>query len=147
MSTRSYIGMVHTNPKNFLEISYVYCHWDGYLGYNGKILNEYYTNPKKVETLINHGHISSLAPSIGSYNSFEKTNREVCLFYGRDRGEKYCQPITTTDIWQAEKDAAENGAEFLYLYLNGKWYYKPYYHFGKPHTYQDLNEALKKMKQ
>ena len=44
MGTRSVIAVMHgTNAKA------VYCHWDGYLEHNGKILQEHYNSVKANE--------------------------------------------------------------------------------------------------
>lgn len=56
MSTNSLIAMKTSDGK----VKAVYCHWDGYLGYVGRILINYYDNLDKVKTLINLGSISSL---------------------------------------------------------------------------------------
>ena len=47
MATRSCIGIKHGDV-----IKSVYCHWDGYLDHNGKILLENYKDPFKVQLLI-----------------------------------------------------------------------------------------------
>lgn len=59
MGTRSRIGML----MNDGHIKSVYCHWDGYPSYNGKILMKYYTDENKVNELISLGSISSLGCS------------------------------------------------------------------------------------
>jgi hypothetical protein len=73
MSTRSIIAI--QNEKTGL-ISSVYCHFDGYIEHNGKILFENYTTPEHVRELISLGDMSSLSHTI-----------ESCEFYCRDRGE------------------------------------------------------------
>ena len=83
MATRSTIAIELPNGK----IKSVYCHWDGYLSYNGKILQEHYTDAKKVAKLISKGAISSLAPEIGRKHKFSDNNKGMCTFYARDRGE------------------------------------------------------------
>ena len=45
-------------------VKQIYSHWDNYLFYNGQMLQDHYTDPAKVEALIDGGAISSLAPSI-----------------------------------------------------------------------------------
>jgi len=40
-------------------IGQVYCHWDGYLEHNGKILQNSYTDPFKVRELLDKGDMSS----------------------------------------------------------------------------------------
>ena len=60
MSTRSYICI----EKEEGVYEGVYCHWDGYLSHNGKLLNEFYQDRSKVEKLISLGDLSSLAQEI-----------------------------------------------------------------------------------
>jgi len=71
-------------------VGQVYCHWDGYLDHNGKILQEHYSDPFKLRELIDLGDLSSLAPSIGSQHAFGKAPEGECTFYGRDRNESGC---------------------------------------------------------
>ena len=54
MATRSYIAM------KIGEDAYrgVYCHYDGYLDYNGVMLYEHYNTKERVEELISLGNIS-----------------------------------------------------------------------------------------
>ena len=48
MATRSRIG-IQLADESILS---VYCHWDGYLAHNGKMLQEYYSNPFILRDLI-----------------------------------------------------------------------------------------------
>ena len=57
MSTNSMIFKVSDDQT---RVRGIYCHWDGYLEYNGAILNEYYQDPAKVDRLIDFGALSSL---------------------------------------------------------------------------------------
>lgn len=42
----------------------IYCHYDGYLQYNGVILSESYSDPKKVAKLLELGNLSSLGEEL-----------------------------------------------------------------------------------
>lgn len=129
MGTRSRIGVMHGNICKS-----VYCHWDGYLEHNGRILQEYY-NSSKANHLVALGDLSSLRPEIGeahafSYHdlpsdqieAFKAATEDMCTFYGRDRGE------TGTDFksdltFEAFYDRAEGcGAEWYYVMQDGAWY-------------------------
>jgi hypothetical protein len=97
MATRSTIALEFADGT----IGQVYCHWDGYLAHNGKILFENYSNPFILRDLIDLGDVSSLAPTIGTKHSFDNPGMfgtpayqaykdqygNMCKFYGRDRGE------------------------------------------------------------
>ncbi len=85
MATRSTIALEFADGT----VQAVYCHWDGYLAHNGKILQEHYMDPFKVRDLVELGAISSLAPSIDKPegHSFDKSVEGYTVFYARDRGE------------------------------------------------------------
>jgi len=95
MATRSTIALEFADGT----IGQVYCHWDGYLAHNGKMLQEYYSNPFVLRDLIDLGDISSLRPTIGTKHPFSQFDngmsteefyalyRDMTTFYGRDRGE------------------------------------------------------------
>ncbi len=51
MATRSTIAVQHNDGT----ISQIYCHWDGYLEYNGKILLTHYSTLESVEDLVKYG--------------------------------------------------------------------------------------------
>ena len=54
MGTRSRIG-IELSDSSILS---VYCHWDGYPSFNGKVLREFYDTKEKVNQLINGGDMS-----------------------------------------------------------------------------------------
>ena len=97
MATRSTIALEYADGT----VHQVYCHWDGYLEHNGKILRDHYSNPFILRDLIDLGAVSSLRPMIGTkhaFSHFELRAEEVAgyklltenmtTFYARDRGEK-----------------------------------------------------------
>jgi hypothetical protein len=105
MGTRSLIAVVHgDNYKT------VYCHWDGYLSHNGRILQEHYGPDKspKANHLVALGNISSLGTEIGEKHpfsqfdtdmpakEFEEKYGNMTTFYGRDRDEEGQEFITHT---------------------------------------------------
>jgi len=136
MGTRSVIGVMHgTNCKA------VYCHWDGYLSHNGRILQDYYDS-SKANHLVALGDLSSLRPNIGEQHPFSKyeinekspnidalialyeeaESKGWCTFYGRDRGESNADFKTLTD-WEKFVEYFHGcGAEYGYINDNGVWY-------------------------
>jgi len=60
MATRSTIAIEFADGS----VSQIYCHWDGYLDNNGKILQKHYMDPFKVRDLIDCGSVSSLRESV-----------------------------------------------------------------------------------
>ena len=115
MATRSTIAIELPNGK----IKSVYCHWDGYLSYNGKILQEHYTTAEKVEKLISKGAISSLGAEIGRKHDFNTSKEGWTKFYARDRGEDL-----QVDTFKDFDDYSRNvdGQEYDYLFTKyGNW--------------------------
>jgi len=128
MGTRSRIAVMHgDNCKS------VYCHWDGYLEYNGSILQKHYDSVK-ANNLIALGDLSSLKPEIGIQHAFgyhgteisaedyEKQFGNMCTFYGRDRGEKNVEFQTDTDFDAFIERVQGCCAEWYYIMRDGVWY-------------------------
>ena len=120
MSTRSYIAM-KTGENTYRA---VYCHYDGYLEYNGRMLLEHYNTQERVEKLLNLGCISSLKeklePEAGSHHCFDTPDEDVTVFYGRDRGEKGQEAFVCTEKQLKDPHSWIN---FIYVFDNGTWYY------------------------
>jgi len=71
MGTRSTIAMEFADGT----VEQVYCHWDGYLEHNGKILRDHYMNPFKVKKLVALGGFSSLSETVEGTASTAYTQR------------------------------------------------------------------------
>jgi hypothetical protein len=119
MATRSLIGKLNSDKTT---VDYIYCHWDGYIGHNGKILHEHYNTLEKVDALLTLGDLSSLAEEIGEKQDFEdiKSHKDTwCLAYGRDRGETNVSVKTTT---RKRYPKSHPYVECVYLYTeDGVW--------------------------
>lgn len=87
MATRSNICIKRKDGT----IESIYCHWDGYLEGNGKVLLENYHDIDKINNLLDLGDISSLGDDVSS-----------TVAYGRDKGES-----------GTEKKAYENLKDYL----------------------------------
>jgi hypothetical protein len=128
MGTRSRIAVMHGDVCKS-----VYCHWDGYLSFNGEILAKHYDSAK-ANQLVALGDLSSLRPELGEEHPFSQFEVEMsgeeydakygnmCTFYGRDRGEKSTK-------WQVDhtfEDFLERCdgccAEFYYIMKDDVWY-------------------------
>ena len=136
MGTRSRIGVMHGNVCKS-----VYCHWDGYLEHNGRILQEHYDSAR-ANHLVALGDISSLGPVLGQAHPFSKlditdtdADRDAklalmelaqsegwCTFYGRDRGEKNVEFQTDTDFDAFIERVQGCCAEWYYIMRDGVWY-------------------------
>jgi len=96
MGTRSTIALEYADGT----VDQIYCHWDGYLDHNGRILQDHYSDPFKLRELIDLGDMSSLGTQIGEAHPFSPhgskedealyehaKDQGYCTFYARDRGE------------------------------------------------------------
>ena len=132
MATRSTIALEYADGT----VDQVYCHWDGYLEHNGKILFEHYSNPFKLQELMDLGDVSSLGINIGSKHAFspfegDKNDYDAAMeagattFYGRDRGETGTEAKRFKDFADYKRNFQHE--EFAYiLRTDGKWYVKCY---------------------
>jgi len=127
MATRSTISLEFADGT----IGQVYCHWDGYLAHNGKMLQEYYSNPFVLRDLIDLGSLSSLRPQIGTKHPFsmfeanmtqdEYANlyRDMCTFYGRDRGEGQYEATYFKDYEHFLVDGQQEEYDYILRNVNG----------------------------
>lgn len=113
MTTKSRIGIMNEDTT----ITSVYCNWDGYPSYNGRILYENYNTEEKIRELISYGDLSSLGEDIINDNN---SGRTECKFYNKNIGSGTIK--TYENIYEYEI----NGCEYNYLFMNGKWYYNTY---------------------
>jgi len=122
MATRSNIAIVNQDKS----ISSIYCHWDGYPKYVGKLLLNYYTTADIVTELLKLGNLSQLCENVNPTEShtFDKPQKGVCVAYGRDRGEKDQEAIVFEDLGEFEDDASNSWADYQYLFDNGVWSYR-----------------------
>ena len=128
MGTRSRIAVMHGEVCKS-----VYCHWDGYLEYNGSLLHKHYDSAK-ANNLVALGDLSSLKPEIGIQHAFgyhgtemsaevyEAQFGEMCTFYGRDRGEKNVDFQTDMTFDSFIERVQGNGCEWYYIMRDGVWY-------------------------
>jgi hypothetical protein len=115
MATRSHIGVRNTDGT----VDYIYCHWDGYPEYNGKILIDHYADMDKVNALMKLGNISILGPEIGEKHDFDSLVRDEnwCRAYGRDRNEPNTS-VKTTQFIDLLKD---DGVDYIYVFDGDYW--------------------------
>jgi hypothetical protein len=128
MGTRSRIGVMHGEV-----VKSVYCHWDGYLDNNGRLLQEHFDSVK-ANNLVALGDLSSLRPEIGTEHAFgyhgtdisaeeyEEKYGNMCTFYGRDRGEKGCDYQVAHSFEEFLDQVHNCGGEYYYIMKDGVWY-------------------------
>ena len=126
MATRSIIAKLDDKG-----VQAIYCHNDGYLSNNGKILDQHYQDEDKVDELLLLGDCSSLRDTI------EDTN-----FYHRDKNEPYSRvkAVNLNNEKALLKHAFERcDAEFVYMFAFGHWYVYDYYNSNQ---FEELEEVL-----
>jgi len=135
MATRSTIALEFADGT----VQQVYCHWDGYLEHNGKILQEHYSNPFILRDLIDLGAISSLGPKVGTKHDFsrldsplpqeeyERLYGDMTTFYARDRGEDLVKH-TYKDFADYVKNAQREEYNYILRDVNGQatWFVEYY---------------------
>lgn len=120
MGTPSRIGIYENN-----EVKSIYCHFDGYIDYNGEILFKHYNTPERVKELIALGDLSCLGEEISKEkidwtrrytdSDYYEEVKNKCLPYA-DRGETEINATTST-IENYKKLEGYN-----YLFKDNKWY-------------------------
>lgn len=151
MATRSTIALEFADGT----VQQVYCHWDGYLDHNGRILAEHYADPFKLRELIDLGDISSLGSKIGDKHSFDnphkygtpeyqaeqEARRDITTFYGRDRGEEGCEARRFDNYQQYLRNGQSEEYNYILRQVNGEavWFVA-YYDTGD--RFVRLDEAF-----
>ena len=118
MSTNSTIAVQLPDGS----IKQVYCHWDGYLEHNGKLLVENYNAQDFAEALVELGSISSLHERItptSNSHTYDNPEKGVTVFFGRDCGEEDTEYQQFFNFEDYDKNG--RGEQFNYLFADGRW--------------------------
>lgn len=119
MATRSNIGILNKDGTVLLS----YSHWDGYPSEKGKMLLTHYTCQDKIVRLVSLGASSVLYRNIDPVgkHTYDKPEKDVTIFYTRDRGEPWfnCSPRT----FENAEEARNNMEEYMYLWDGDRWLY------------------------
>lgn len=103
----------------------IYSHWDGYPQWVGNILYHHYTDPNKINALLDLGDISSLGEDIGEKHNFDGNHEGIVNAYGRDRGEKNVDAKRGTSFEELAKLVENGWGEYLYVFDEGVWKFCP----------------------
>ena len=117
MGTRSRIG-IQLKDNSVLS---VYCHYDGYPSFNGRVLNEFYNTKEKVSDLINGGDMSCTWTNAGWNN---ETLPEMGPLYYTARNESIDdnEPQISKNVNEYMKLGGEYGdEEYAYLFTSAGW--------------------------
>jgi hypothetical protein len=141
MGTRSTIAIQNADGT----VTGIYCHFDGYLSHNGKILQNHYNTEAAVRELIALGDLSSLGETVGVKVDFDDydAHKGQCVAYGRDRGETGVEAAT----FDSHADLIEEfGQVYDYLFVPGEGWRVRYFK-GWSLESRSLAEALEQEKQ
>jgi hypothetical protein len=115
MGTRSTIALEFADGT----VKQVYCHWDGYLSNNGKILQNYYMDPFKVKELVERGGMSSLESEVDGCSFYTERGEELSVnqykdiaeYFAEYQGEEYDYILRLVDgkaVWFVRCDATDD---------------------------------------
>ena len=118
MSTRSEIAIENKDGS----ISSIYCHSDGYLEYNGQILNNHYNSYELALSIIKQNDCSSLGETI-----------EDSRFYNTWRNEDTKAKIFDSEYHFMQEFGDNIFAEYIYLFKDDEWYVSELKFIDNPH--------------
>ena len=121
MGTRSAIG--YKTPEG--KIRAKYSHYDGYPAYTGAMLQEHYTQARKIAQMVELGDQSFLEAEIFPVgeHSFEKPEQGCTIFYGRDRGESDVDAREFDNFADFVEWYDGCGCEYFYVWDGRNWIY------------------------
>lgn len=124
MATNSTIA-IQTEDGTVFQI---FCHWDGQLSHNGKLLMDHYPDVVSIEDLISKGNLSSLESTV-----------EESEFRCRDLGDSWYtnKPNEFSQLQSYYQFLKLNAQQFNYLFKDGEWLVSE----GKTSFYR-LDDAL-----
>lgn len=136
MATRSTIALEYADGT----VKQIYCHHDGYIEKNGKILQEQYSDPDKLNKIIELGDLSSLGFNIGTKHDFDYYGSDICTFYGRDRNEDNVEPNQFKDFNDYLKNHRQEEYNYILRLINGQavWLVS---HYESQYRFEALNLA------
>ena len=110
MGTPSMIGILNEDGS----VTATYCHYDGYIAHNGRVLVEHYNTPEKARAVAEVGYLSALS------HDLEKDIKEAV-----HKNEKTVVYDTVAVYMKCGYNHA--GAEYLYIFDGEAWFYAERY--------------------
>jgi len=104
MGTRSNIAYL----KEDESVVVMYCHYDGYLDHNGRILLNHYNNEEEAQELVDNGYASSLSSTLEEINDGRAN---------KDKPETY-RSLGNYMSWNVDPLFIE----FIYLWRDDQWW-------------------------
>lgn len=100
----------------------IYCHNDGYPEYMYPMLRDWYGTQERAEALVGFGDASFIAkrlvPSQDSDHHFDHPEKDVSIFYHRDRGESWYQNMPGI----MTREETLSCQYYVYLFEDGAWH-------------------------
>lgn len=100
----------------------IYVHNDGYRSYMYPMLTNNYNSEEKARALVTLGDASSihekLEPTPGIAHTFDFPERDVSIFYHRDRGEPW---IGVAPSYLTREEVLNN-YHYAYIWEDGEWH-------------------------
>jgi len=124
-------------------ITAIYCHWNGDPNDNGSTLAKHYTDPAKINALMDLGNLSSLGHEIGNKHDDKAYRNDVCTAYMRDKeydGDESAVVYPDRKGFDGE-GIEDDGIEYFYLYSKGDWLMRHH----KQKEYEILATVLEKL--
>ena len=88
----------------------VYCHFDGYPSYAGKLLRHHYTDPEIVDIVMNFGNFSALEQHVSDISFYITAPSPM--------DERAMRHASTGDFLEY---GSKSASEYLYLFDQGRW--------------------------
>jgi hypothetical protein len=104
MGTRSRVGVMHGNI-----VKSVYCHYDGYLAYTGKILQAHYDSAKANQMV-----------ALGDNSGVQETLEEMNFYKDREPNEQVWRVAHTFEEFLDQVHGC--GGEYYYIIKDDVWY-------------------------
>ena len=104
MGTRSNIAYLKEDER----VVVMYCHYDGYLDHNGRILLEHYNSEEDAQELVDNGYASSLSSTLEEINDGRAN---------KDKPETY-RSLGNYMSWNVDPLFIE----FIYLWRDDQWW-------------------------
>jgi hypothetical protein len=126
MGTSSMIGVYNQEDGS---VTATYCHYDGYLSYNGRLLSQSYNTPEKAAAVANAGYLSGLTEHL-----------DVDLENAVHKDEK---PVVYNSV-KTFLTCGDNhcGADFLYLFDGEAWFFTDTYAKRKMRRFEEVEMNL-----
>lgn len=102
----------------------VYCHWDGYPSWNGRILHDSYNSKELALAVVDLGNLSQLRPNLtpdpSRPHTYDDSQDGVTVAYHRDRGSENDEFVQYTG--KTVKALADKvDCKYIYVFEDGAW--------------------------